>query len=212
LHCSGGCLYERYGYRDDALFTVRNPQIRLNSLVCIRLFALLSLFTTGMGGYNGRCNWFHDRNEKGGTTLYKALPPELICPWLTTAAEIRCYDVEAKSLDEMKEYMNTYQGADQRFIDPKCTFSHAARLTFRSKSNIAQYLLSYISRDYSYSELKRNCQTLAADLCSFVAGKKDVAPYHPINRIEYHNRTHLFLYDSDMFDKNKKSSKTKHAK
>jgi hypothetical protein len=160
-----------------------------------------------MGGYNGKCNWFHDRDEKGGTALYKVLPPQLICPWLTTKAELRCYDVEAKSLDEMKEYMKTYQGADKRFIDPKCTFSHVARLTYRSKSNIAQYLLNYISRDYSYSELKRNCQTFAADLCSFVAGKKDVAPYHPINRIEYHNRTHLFLYESGMFDKNKKGSK-----
>lgn len=173
-------------------------------------------YMNGMGGYNGKCNWFHDRDEKGGTALYKSLPPELVCPWLTTVAEVRCYDVEAKSLDEMKEYMKIYSGADTncvaRFIDPKCTFSHSARLTYRSRSNIAQYLLNYISRDYSYSELKRNCQTFAADLCSFVAGKKDVAPYHPINRMDYHNRTHLFLYDSSMYDKKKKGSKANQAK
>ena len=123
----------------------------------------------------------------------------MISPWLTTAAEIRCYDVAAKSLEEMKEYIATYTGPDQRFLEPHYSFSHGARLTYRSRSHIAQYLINYISRDCSYSELTRNCQTLAADLCGFLAGKKDVVPYHPINRIDYHNRTHFFLYDSDMY-------------
>ena len=164
-----------------------------------------------MGGYNGKSNWFHDKNE-AVTSLYKALPPEMICPWLTTAAEIRCLDVVAKNLEEMKDYMKMYEGAEKRFVDPQFTFSHSARLSFRSRSHIAQYLFNYISRDMSYSELKRNCQTLAADLCSFIAGKKDVAPYHPINRIDYHNRTHLFLYDSGMFAKKKGHLKGKIVK
>jgi hypothetical protein len=119
------------------------------------------------------------------TLLYKCLPAELISPWLTSAAELRCYDVGAKSLDEMKAFINKYTGPDKRFLDPQYTFSHPARLSYRSRSNIAHYLVNYIGRDCSYSELTRNCQTLAADLCSFLAGKKGVVPYHPVNRYEF---------------------------
>jgi hypothetical protein len=137
------------------------------------------------------------------TALYKALPPEMISPWLTTAAEVRCYDVKAKNLDEIKKYIEKYTGHDKRFLDPHYTFSHAARLTYRSRSNIAHYIQNYISRNGTYSEMNRNCQTLAADLCSFLAGKKDIVPYHPINRIEYYNKSHLFLYDSSMYKQKK---------
>ena len=94
----------------------------------------------------------------------------------------------------------------KRFIDPRYTFSHPARLSYRSRSNIAHYLVNYIGRDCGYSELTRNCQTFAADLCSFLAGKKEVVPFHPVNRVEHHNRTHLFLYDSSMFTKRKGES------
>lgn len=161
-------------------------------------------YLNGIGGYKGRSNWYDDKDE-GVTALYKAMPPEMISPWLTTAAEIRAYDVEATNFAEMKEYINKYTGPDKRFLDPTYTFSHPARLTYRSRSNIATYLINYISRDCSYSELTRNCQTLAADLCSFLAGKKGIVPYHPINRIEYRNRTHLFLYDSHMYGSGKEA-------
>ena len=140
------------------------------------------------------------------TELYKNLRPEMISPWLTTAAEIRCYDVKAKNLDEMKKYIERYTGPDKRFVDPHYTFSHLARLTHRSRSNIAQYLVNYITRNSTYSEMTRNCQTLAADLCSFLAGKKDIVPYHPINRLEYYNKSHLFLYDSSMYKQKKGES------
>ena len=159
----------------------------------------------GIGGYKGQSNWYHDRDEPV-TQLYKTMPPEMISPWLTTAAEIRCYDVPAKNLDEVKDFVAQYTGSDKRFIDPHFTFSHSARLTYRSRSHIAQYLINYISRDCSYSELTRNCQTLAADICGFLAGKNDVVPYHPINRIDYHNRTHFFLYDSGMYATRKKAN------
>ncbi|KAG7346611.1 hypothetical protein IV203_005680 [Nitzschia inconspicua] len=159
-------------------------------------------FLNGIGGYKGRSNWYHDKDEST-TELYKSMPPEMISPWLTTAAELRCYDVEAKNLDEMKVFIQQYTGHNKRFIDPRYTFSHSARLSYRSRSNIAHYLLNYIGRDCGYSELSRNCQTFAADLCSFLAGKKDVVPFHPVNRVEYHNRSHLFLYDSSMFTKRK---------
>lgn len=169
-------------------------------------------YLNGIGGYKGRSNWYHDKDEPV-TSLYKCMPPEMICPWMTSAAEIRCYDVPVRNLSEMKEYVATYTGRDKRFIDPHYSFSHAARLTYRSRSNIAQYLINYISRDTSYSELTRNCQTLAADICGFLAGKKDVLPYHPINRIDYHNRTHFFMYDSRMYvARNKAHLKGKLAK
>jgi len=162
-------------------------------------------YLNGIGGYKGRSNWYPDKDEPV-TGLYKSFPPDLISPWLVMAAEIRCYDVKMKNLDEMKAYIDEYTGPDKRFLDPQYTFSHPTRLTFCSRSHIAQYLINYISRDCSYSKLTRNCQTFAADLCGFLAGKKDVLPYHPLNRIDYQNRTHLFLYDSNMYITKKKAN------
>lgn len=137
------------------------------------------------------------------------MPAEMILPWRTNLAEIRCYDVEAKNLDEFRSYMKKYEGNHQRFIDPRVSFSHPARLTFRSKSHIAQYLLNYITRDASYADLRRNCQTFAADFCSFIAGKKDIVPFHPVIRIDYQPRTYLFLYDSHMYSKKDDKKKGK---
>jgi len=162
-------------------------------------------FLNGIGGYKGRSNWYEDRDDPGGSLLYLNMKPEMIQPWRTNSAEIRCYDVEATSIHEVMGYIERHRGKDKRFVDPKLSFSHQARLTFRTKAHIAQYLLNYISRDSTYGELRRNCQTFAADLCSFIAGKKEVVPYHPVNRIEYSNRTHLFLYESHMY-------RAKHAK
>uniref|UniRef100_A0A7S1UNC8 Uncharacterized protein n=1 Tax=Grammatophora oceanica TaxID=210454 RepID=A0A7S1UNC8_9STRA len=159
-------------------------------------------FLNGIGGYNGRSNFYHDRDEPVNG-LYKALPPEMISPWLATDAEIRCYDVESKNLDEFKEFVAQYEGQDKRFVDPQFSFSHPVRLTFRSRGHICQYLLNYIRRDTSYNELRRNCQTLSADLCGFLAGKKDIVPFHPVSRIDFRSRTYLFLYDSSMYNKSK---------
>lgn len=161
---------------------------------------LETAYLNGIGGYRGRSNWYHDKDEPK-CQLYQMMPPEMILPWRSTAAEIRAYDVPVTSLTQFLDYMNQYKGKTKRFVDPRVSFSHAARLTFRSKEHIAQYILNYISRDSSYGELRRNCQTFAADMCSFIAGKKDVSPFHPVNRIEYQNRTYLFLYDSHMYRK-----------
>lgn len=95
-------------------------------------------YLNGIGGYKGKSNWYDDKDDKKITALYSVFPPEMICPWKTTSAEIRAYDVKAKTLDEFKEYITKYQGNTNRFVDPRYTFSHAARLTFRSKSHIAQ--------------------------------------------------------------------------
>jgi hypothetical protein len=153
-------------------------------------------YLNGLGGYKGLCNWFDDKEDKRDTTeVYKAMPSEMIQPWLTTRAEIRAFDVKAKNLLEFRAYIDKYTGSTTRFLDPHYTFSHDARLTFRSKQQLAQYFINYISRDSSYADLKRNCQTFAADLCAFIAGKKDIAPFHPVNRIDYQNRVHYFLYE-----------------
>jgi hypothetical protein len=143
------------------------------------------------------------------TKLFRALPDEMIAPWLTSAAEIRCYDVEAKNLDELKTFIESYEGSTKRFVDPHYTFSHRARLSYRSKKNIAQYLLNYTGRDCTYDEMKRNCQTFAADFCSFLAGKKNIEPFHPINRISYAPRPYLFLYDSHMYENTKQACRRK---
>jgi len=63
-----------------------------------------------------------------------------------------------------------------------------------------QYLLNYMGRDRRYSELMRNCQTFAADFYQFVAGKKGITPFSQANRLDYHARPHLFLYDSTLYE------------
>mmetsp|Transcript_30213 Transcript_30213/g.46328 ORF Transcript_30213/g.46328 Transcript_30213/m.46328 type:complete len:213 (-) Transcript_30213:1248-1886(-) len=156
-------------------------------------------YLNGLGGYKGKCNWFDDKDEPV-TEMYRNFPPEMVAPWLIDHAEIRCFDVDMKNLEDMKAYIAKYEGSDKRFIDPHYTFSHPARLHFRTKSQIAQYMVNYISRDTRYSELKRNCQTFVADLCSFLCGKKGVQPFSKVIGINHHNRTHMFLYDSEMFD------------
>ena len=159
-------------------------------------------YLNGLGGYKGKSNWYDDKDEPV-TQLFQTFPNEMICPWLSRASELRCFDVQARNLDEFKEFVAKH--GKNRFVDARFTFSHRARLSYRSKENVAQYLLNYTTRDCGYDEMKRNCQTFAADLCSFLAGKKGVEPFHPVNRIEYRNRTHLFLYDSSMYQSTKQA-------
>ena len=160
-------------------------------------------YLNGQGGYKGKVNWYHDRDEPV-TAFYKCLPPEMVAPWKTSRAEIRMYDVESKNLSEFQAYVRYYSTHaaenNRRFIDPHFTCSYPVRLSFRSKAHIAQYVINYIRRDSKYELLSKNCQTFAADLCSFLAGKKDIVPFHPVNRIEFQPRNHLFLYDSGMYE------------
>ena len=156
----------------------------------------------------GKSNWYDDKDEPV-TALFQVIPNEMIAPWLPWSAEIRCFDVKAKNLEEFKAYIKRYEGSERRFVDPRYTFSHYARLSYRSKKNIAQYCLNYTGRDCSYDELKRNCQTFAADFCAFLAGKKNVDPFHPVNRIQYENRTYLFLYESGMYERTRLAGRNK---
>ena len=104
-----------------------------------------------------------------------------------------------KDLNAFLGFMKEYDGHNSRFVDTSVNFSHVVRLTYRSRRNVAAYLLNYIRRDRTYNEMKRNCQTFAADLCGFLAGKKDVQPFHPVNQIQYTCQKHKFLYESSEY-------------
>jgi hypothetical protein len=160
-------------------------------------------YLNGIGGYKCRSNWYQDKDEPSNL-LSKHMPDELKGPWRTSAGEIRCYDVPQTNITEFMQYMEHFKGNNARFVDPQITFSHKARLSFRTKRDLAQYLLNYVGRDCSYQELRKNCQTFAADLCAFLAGKKSVDPFHPLVQMEYRNRSYQFLYESHMYAKTKK--------
>eukprot|EP00978_Attheya_sp_CCMP212_P021557 scaffold63082_cov54-Attheya_sp.AAC.2 len=193
-------ISHRYAVRREAL----RDRLTYHSIVLLEwdhkkyVTVTETAYLNGVSGYKGQSNWIEDRDAQV-TSLFEAMPPEMVGPWSSHITEGRFYDVPVSGLEEFMQYMKKYTGSDKRFLDPKCTFSHQARLSFRSKSNIAQYILNYVSRDQTYSELSRNCQTFAADLCGFLAGKKDVEPFHPVSRVDYKNRSHLFLYDSQLF-------------
>merc|ERR1712023_317320 len=125
----------------------------------------------------------------------------MIVPWKGHFAEIRCCDVEAKNPDEFMAYLKKYEGPFLRFLEPQLQHSNDVRVYYRSKVDIAQYLLNYMGRDRRYTEEFRNCQSFAADLFSFLAGKKDIKPFHMANRQLYTNRSHCFSYDPEFFGK-----------
>jgi len=157
-------------------------------------------YLNGLGGYRCKSNWYADRDARD-PSLYAAYPPEMVMPWKETMSEIRVHDVPYQDLDSFLVFMKEYEGHRRRFVDISVNFSHVVRLTYRSRRNIATYLLNYIRRDETYSEMKRNCQTFAADLCGFLAGKKDVQPFHPVNQIQYVCQKHKFLYESSGYQK-----------
>lgn len=160
-------------------------------------------FLNGLGGYAGRSNWLEDRDEKPMNSLFRAMPAEMVLPWKTDRAELRMIDVTAKNVEEFEAYMKEHTGT--RFIEPEIVASSPVRVSFRDHEHLSKYLLNYSVRDTSYSEAFRNCQTFAADLMSFLAGKQKFEPFHPLNRIMYIERKHLFLYDPEMFEKQKSS-------
>lgn len=125
--------------------------------------------------------------------------PEMIHPWSDDFSEIRATNVPAKNVKDHLEFMKKHTGKNERFLDVRHTFSHDVRLSFSCKEHIVRYLINYIKRGKTYSEIRRNCQTFAADFCAFLAGKRDVQPFHPINRIEYKNNAHYFMYESSMY-------------
>jgi len=152
----------------------------------------------GLSGYNGNSQWLEDKDEVTNG-LNNCLPSELIAPMRSSLMELRCTDVAAKSVDEHLAYMNFHTGKHNRFLDVQLTFSHTVRLSFNSQEHIAQYLINYVRRERTYSEIQSNCQTFISDFSAFLAGKKDIQPYHPVQRIAYRNRAHYFLYEGSMY-------------
>lgn len=118
-------------------------------------------YLNGASGNKGKSNWYDDKDE-AVTSLYKDMPPAMIAPWKSDLSEIRLYDVKARNLEEFLTFMEHHTGKLGRFLNVRCTFSHIVRLTFCSKEHIAQYLINYIKRSQSYSELSQNCETFAA--------------------------------------------------
>ena len=108
----------------------------------------------------------------------------------------------AASLDEFKQYVSKYTGNTKgvgRFLDPHFSHSAPVRLYHRTAADVARYLLNYMGRDRRYTEKVRNCQAFAADFYAFAAGKKGVTVFSPVLQPLYTSRTHLFLYDPEMY-------------
>jgi len=164
----------------------------------------------GVSGYRGRCNWYHDKDDTTlGSLLYRSLPPEMILPWRNNMCEVRIYDLpHCPNLSSFQSYLQTYSGPGKRFLDPEFHSSHKARLSYRSKRDIIQYCINYVSRDKSYIEVghmgkvnERNCQTFAADFFGFLVGKKGIEPISTASKalMGYKPRPYYFLYDADMY-------------
>ena len=148
----------------------------------------------GVGGRLGKSNWCDDK-----FVAYHSFPARMVAPWKGDLAEIRCCDVRARSLDEFKSYMASHTGPEKRFLDPQFPHSAEVRLYHCGAADIARYLLNYMGRDRRYTEKVRNCQAFAADFFAFAAGKKGVQVFSSYLQPLYTARTHLFLYDPDMY-------------
>lgn len=152
----------------------------------------------GVGGRHGRCNWCADRDQLV-PELLRAMPPVLVAPFNVKLAEIRCVDVPARSLDEFKEYVQSFTGPSKRFLDPHYQHSGPVRLGHRTQEDIMRCVLNYMARDQIYAEDSRNCQTFAADFYGYLAGKKGIEPFSMVCRVKYKPRHHLFPYDPAMY-------------
>jgi len=154
----------------------------------------------GLGGYGGKSNWCHDKLENP-PQIYKAMRPEMKAPWFADKGEIRMIDMPLRNKDDLNQYLEQYSGRsslpvhEQRFHEPKFVSSECVRISHRSHSDIAKYLLNYIAARGHYDEQTCNCQTFAADLINLLSGKTDVKPFSEFLRLKYKPRQHLFLYD-----------------
>lgn len=156
-------------------------------------------FLYGCSGYSGRSNWCEDKLETM-TELFEAMPDELKCPWDTGRSEIRAYDVPMRSKAEFESYLAKYSTLGglpperQRFLEPCVYASSKVRLRYCTRSQLAGYLLNYISDRKTYKLLSSNCQTFCTDLFSFLSGERSAIPYGLLVQANYSNQVHSFLY------------------
>lgn len=94
-------------------------------------------FLNGIGGYKGKSNWYDDLNAQPMTQLYQTLPACMVSPWCVTKAEIRCYDIKAKTVEEFLQYVDKYKGSEQRFVDPTVCFVKIMMTVFLLRSHVA---------------------------------------------------------------------------
>jgi len=152
-----------------------------------------------VSGWRCRSNWSEDRDE-ASPALAKCMPSVMVAPYRTELAEVRCCDVPARNLAEFKAYMRRHTGVDRRFLDPQYPYTARVRIHHRTQEDIMHYVTHYIGRDSRYHEKFRNCQFFAADMYGFLTGKKGIEPFGIVSRTTYKPRTHLFLYDPDMYE------------
>jgi len=153
----------------------------------------------GIAARSGRSDWYHDKCSDQ-TALGAAMPPCMLMPWKMNLAEIRCSDVEARSLTEFQHYVSTYTGPGQRFIDPHFQHSGPVRLGNRSQLDIARYLLNYLAHDQRFDIRFRSCQTFAADFFSLLSGEDSIQPFHPSLRRGYVQHKDWLLYAHPMYN------------
>merc|ERR1712232_403239 len=128
-------------------------------------------------------------------------------PWDTDKSEIRVLDMPCRNVGEFQAYLNKYSasgGSDvskHRFVEPVVYDHGPVRLRSLTPAQFGGYLLNYIHRASAYIRWQpdgaANCQTFAADLFSFLAGKRDVKPYGSVIQAAYRQRSFSFLYAPD---------------
>ena len=151
----------------------------------------------GLGGYNGRSNFYADRDAKR-TALYDSLPACLKRPWRPDFAEARLLDVAARDVGEFKAFLAEHTGGDKRFLDPSVSASADVKLMFRSQEDISRMLLNYVRHEGAYSEAGssgHNCQTFAADFFALLSGQHGTEPYSHVNRLMWKQHLDWFLCD-----------------
>jgi len=157
----------------------------------------------GCSGYSGRSNWCEDKLETP-TRLSAAMPEGMICPWDSGKSELRTYDMPFRSQKDLMLYMEKYSregdlpNEEHRFLNPVVYDSGDVRLRKCTPSAFAGFLLNYIHQNWEYVEWTptraQNCQTFAADLFSFLTGKRESKPYGSLIQAAYHQRSYSFLY------------------
>lgn len=148
----------------------------------------------GLGGYGGKSNWYDDRDAKR-PALYKSMPAALKMPWRPDRSEVRVLDVGAKNLREFKKFLQRYEGATGRFLDPDIAASAPVRLSHRSRDDVLRAVLNCARNDVGYSEQNRNCQTFAADMFALLTGLHSEEPYTAVVRAFHKQRLDHFLCD-----------------
>merc|ERR1719356_459146 len=134
----------------------------------------------------------------------------MVQPWIDSKAEIRAFDIPARSADEFSAYLRRYgpegdqgghEDAKPRFANVAfpavvsgVTLSSPVRNSFRSRRDIMRALLNYIGKDDYYQLATRMCQTFAADLYAYLTNHKTTT-YSRLARPLYTPYTHWFLYD-----------------